>query len=83
MHSIYIYTCTYTYKQTEKKSNNNNNQSKEAAIRKQEKTAENNCEKRLIVGWRDGSVVKNTDCSSRGTGFGSHMAVYNCLQLQF
>ena len=29
-------------------------------------------EKRRAIGWRDGSVAKSTDCSSRGLGFNSH-----------
>jgi hypothetical protein len=33
------------------------------------------------LGWRDGSVVKNTDCSSRGPEFNSqkHMMAHNHL----
>jgi hypothetical protein len=32
-------------------------------------------------GWRDGSAVTSTDCSSRGPGLNSqhHMAAHNCL----
>jgi len=38
-------------------------------VRKEIKT--NNIENTIYWGWREGSVVKTTDCSSRGSEFNS------------
>ena len=38
---------------------------------KQLKGPENTWLNNVFVGWRDGSAVKNTDCSSRGPEFNS------------